>query len=420
MTTLVINDALHRNLQLLTLIRGLVAVGLASALFYFSVIEPIGLKLPPLMTVLGLMCLFSGWTWWRLSQGKPVSEKQFFAQLCVDMLALALMIYYSGGASNPFISYLLVPIAIGSSILRWHFSAVLAGLGLAAYSLLLFHYVPVHALMFHGNAHQDMDSINLHLAGMWLNFVVSASLIAYFIVRMASTINQQRQKLAEQRENQLESDRLVAVATLAANTAHQLGTPINSISLLAKELDELNAQTQGQQVLSDLQSQVTRCKEILLNLVNTADMALQDSDNPMDVQQYFTSLLDRWMVLHPGQTIQIDWASLEHIDRTFMAPKPLEPTIFNLLNNAAESGGELVSVGFHLEANWVCMEVTDNGRGIPDTVMEKLGQPFNSNKPEGMGIGLYLAINTVANIGGALEISTLEPGTRVQLKLPTI
>lgn len=417
-----ITAALNRNLHFLNIIRSFIAIGQTVALFYFSVIDDIGLRLPPLFIILGLMCLFSVATFIRLASRKQVSELEFFIHLSMDMLALALMLYFSGGASNPFISYLLVPVAIGSSILRWNYSAALALFGLIAYSLLLFYHVPVHALMMHGDmaGMGAMGSLNLHLAGMWLNYVVSAILIAYFIVRMAQTINQQRQQLTEQREQQMESDRLVAVATLAANTAHQLGTPINSISLLARELDELEHRKGRQPVLEDLQTQVNRCKEILQSLVSTADIALSEKDQTLPVQHYFKDLLDRWSVLHPGQAIDINQGSLSAINREFLAPKSLEPAIFNLLNNAAQSGADKIQVAFESDEDSISMRLNDNGSGIAPEVVENIGRPFNSDKPQGMGIGLYLAITTAEAMGGSLVIKPVKQGTSVCLKLPTI
>lgn len=408
-------DALHRNLQLLTLIRTLVAIGQAIALFYFSVIDDIDLNLPPLITVLALVSIFATLTWVRLFSKRLVTELEFFIHLCVDMLALALMLYFSGGASNPFVSYFLVPVAIGSSILRWNYSAALAIIGLIAYSLLLFYYVPVHALMSHG----EMDGgLSLHLIGMWLNFVVSALLIAYFIVRMAQIINQQRQQLAEQREQQLETDRMISVATLAANTAHQLGTPINSISLLASELDELNTDEDNHQVVTQLHEQINRCKSTLQSLVSTADIALNQTEQVVEAGDYFTDLLERWSVMHPDKQLKISNTSVQSDSKNIKVTPAVEPAIFNVLNNAAESGGDLISAHLESDRNSFCIQINDNGSGIPKEVLENIGQPFNSTKPEGMGIGLYLAITTVESIGGQLTLSSDSSGTCAKLVMP--
>ena len=225
----------------------------------------------------------------------------------------------------------------------------------------------------------------------------------------------------------METDRLIAVATLAANTAHQLGTPINSISLLATELNEVSTKNDDHQIHQHLAGQIDRCKSILNSLVHTADLALQDGHQEVPVQQYFTDLIDRWSVLHPDQSIHLDRHSLASADRSFTPSTSLEPAIFNLLNNAAQSGGDRIEISFDFRENHMQMRLSDNGSGIPNEIMQRLGQPFNSNKPEGMGIGLYLAITTIEAMGGSIAFipnttstkGTKEAtGTTLDLNLP--
>ena len=153
-------EGFDRSLHLLSIIRLFVCAGQGLAIFYFSAIHHIGLDLIPLISILSLMTVFSVACWlWSLS-GQTVSQRLLSAHLSIDILVSALMMYFSGGASNPFISYFLVPIAIGSSVLAWQYSLLLLIQGLIAYSLLLFFYQPVHAFM----SHSSDSGLSLHLS----------------------------------------------------------------------------------------------------------------------------------------------------------------------------------------------------------------------------------------------------------------
>lgn len=133
---------------------------------------------------------------------------------------MSVLLYLTGGASNPLVSYYLVPVSIAAATLARQLSWAVAGLAFACYSLLLVWYRPVAALapaMHHGD-------VNLHVLGMWANFAVSAGLISYFLVNMATELRRQQQHLTRQREEQLRDEQLLGIATLAAGAAHELGT----------------------------------------------------------------------------------------------------------------------------------------------------------------------------------------------------
>lgn len=142
------------------------------------------------------------------------------------------LLYYSGGSTNPFVSYYLVPLTIAAATLPWIYSMVLSGLALTGYTLLLIWYHPLH---LQAVQHEAM-LINLHLFGMWLNFALSAAFITFFVVKMSEALRWQAHMQAERREESMRDQQLLAVATQAAGAAHELGTPLATMSVLLNEL----------------------------------------------------------------------------------------------------------------------------------------------------------------------------------------
>jgi len=173
-----------------------------------------------------------------------------------------------------------VPICICAATLSGTYTIAIASLSVLSYSLLLFFHIQLPVLSPHH--HQADHSLNLHVIGMWLNFFISACLITYFIVKMAGDLRAQEAQLNRWREDQLRDEQVIAVATLAAGTAHELGTPLSTMKLLLSELrSEYKELKPLQADLELLQQQVSQCANTLRELVATAEKT-KDGQLPSD------------------------------------------------------------------------------------------------------------------------------------------
>jgi two-component system sensor histidine kinase RegB len=257
--------AARQNLRRLSVIRGVALLGQLFALAFFTAINPIGLPANAIAVVLAIYASVTIAGWLRSRSTIPITEREFFIHLLADIFFFSALMYFSGGASNPFISYYLIPISIAAITLPRHYSIVTAAAALLSYSLLINYYVDIESIAptaQTGHGHHA-ESNNLHILGMWANFAISAVIITYFISRMANTLKNQQQQIAEQREAQLRDEQLLAVGTLAAGTAHELGTPLNTMKLL---IDEMIADAQhSQDDLHLLNQQLALCKTTLNN-----------------------------------------------------------------------------------------------------------------------------------------------------------
>jgi two-component system sensor histidine kinase RegB len=226
----------HSQLRRLVALRG---IAVTAQLLTLSVVwKVMGLELDwlPMLLTIATLAVINLLSWLRLRNSNIISNPELFAQLCVDVAALSILLYYSGGSTNPFISLYLLPLVIAAATLPPRYTWSMAALTTLCYTFLMKFYVPLPmphgqspaASGMHDMAGMDEESIfSLHVLGMWLGFVLSAAIIAWFVVRMAQAVRQRDETLARVREEILRNERIVALGTQAASAAHEMGTPLS-------------------------------------------------------------------------------------------------------------------------------------------------------------------------------------------------
>jgi len=182
----------------------------AAAWFDFEL--PVG----PLMLIVATMLVVNVATHVLLT---TPSRQMLLGQLGFDIATLTAVLYFTGAPTNPFVSLYLVPVALGGLVLPRGKVAVLGALAALAYTALLVRHVPLPHV--HGEA--DFD---LHVTGMWVNFLVSAVLLVGFLVHFTALVERERARVARAREGVLRDEALLGLGFLAAGTAHELNTPL--------------------------------------------------------------------------------------------------------------------------------------------------------------------------------------------------
>lgn len=411
--------ATTENLRQLCIIRTIVLLGQLLALAYARFQLRLDIAYAPLLSICLGMIVITALTWWRLGKPAPVVDIETFAHLLLDVTALTFMLFFSGGAANPFVSYYLVPLSISAATLPWRFTWAIALCCIGAYSALLFYHVPLAALQPHGQA-LGSALPNLHIIGMWGNFVISAGLITYFVVKMANRLRNREAQLRAHREQDLSNEQMLSVATLAAGTAHELGTPL---STLAIALEDMAADMQGDEHQAEqiqlLQRQVQSCRSTLQNLVATAHEHAESDVISVALGDYLQDLLAHWRLLRPDVSVNIHWHATATQLATIKAPAALQQAILNLLNNAADACPDAIQIDLQHDAKHACMQIIDHGPGIPMHVADSLGTPFVSQKEGGLGLGLFLSHATLSRLGGSVCLYNRDAGgTLTEITLP--
>ncbi|MBL8420501.1 MAG: HAMP domain-containing histidine kinase, partial [Dechloromonas sp.] len=336
---------------------------------------------------------------------------ELLSQLLIDIFALSALVFFSGGATNPLVSLLLPPVAIAALTLPVRCVAAVGVIAIAAYSALMFFYVPL--------AMSDATrATRLHLLGMWLTFAVSALMVAWFAVRMTKLIRQRDAELAAVREQALRDERIMAIGTLAAGAAHELGTPLGTMALVAGELArDPQLSDAAREDVALLRQQIGVCKEIITGLTRRAGAERLEDSGAQAVDVWLQGVRQRWHALRPQAESRVEVTGSLPAPRVANDPR-LEQALLNLLNNAANVSAAAINIRLGWTGERILIDIHDLGPGFPPDVLQQGGQASFPPHENGSGIGLMLTRSAIEQLGGRLSLlNPPEGGALARLEL---
>ncbi|MCX7184591.1 MAG: ATP-binding protein [Nitrosospira sp.] len=408
---------LSKNLQRLFLLRNIALV--AQCLTFALVHWVLEMQLPwtEMVAVATLLAALNLATWVRLRRNWPVSSIEFFAQLLIDVFALSALLYFSGGSTNPFISLYLLPLTIAAAALPWIYTWAMAAITISCYTLLLFYYVPLP----HDHS-EHTSEFNLHVSGMWLAFVLSTVLIAWFVVKMGISIRERDKDLAQAREQALRNEQIIALGTLAAGAAHELGTPLATMAVVTGELQkEYPDNSEFQHDVKILRDQIAHCKRTLTQLLADVGQARAEDGSGQAVDHFLQQVLDKWQLMRPMVKFSYRSNGVQPAPQ-ILGAHLLSQSLLNLLNNAADASLDRIEIESRWDQQELLLEILDYGKGLSEEAVQRAGQAFFTSKPgQGFGIGLFLANANIERFGGSVSLTNREGGgARTQVRLPLI
>ena len=403
--------------RLLMLRSGAIAVQLIAVLIVYFLLDH-QIALMPLLLVIALEAgfqLMSVLAYRNVSQAKPLG---MLMQLTADVLFLTILLSLSGGATNAFVSLLLLPIMIAAVTLSGKGLAYIAVLAIAAYSVLLIK-MPEH------NMHQM--NMSGHFISMWINFVLSASVIALVIGAMNRALKERERTIAQVREQQLRSEQLVTLDGAAAQITHQLATPIANLQLLFEELLEDHP---NNLVVQQMQTPLQQCATQLDSFRKlSAALRLNNTQQHITTAQLQQQITDTLLLQYPDQ--QIKWIIENQtggINTAILnSDAMLLPAILNLLQNAATANQqqdqnvlELTWLQEEHCGEYVYLLIRDFGNGFSATQLNDLvGQLMPSD--HGMGLAVLLSNVTFERLNGSLTLyNHPQCGAIAKVKLATV
>lgn len=391
-------------LRTLCSLRWLATAGQAVAIVFASQVLQMDLPQLPLWAGVGALALFNALVQWHLHRrpGAP-SAVTAFGHLLVDITILTWMLGWSGGIANPFGTLFLILIALAALALPRNWTIAVAAAAMAGYAASALAGLPLPAAR--------LPQPLLQQWGMAINFLLSSIVVLVFASRLAAVLRQREVELARMRERFTRDEGILALATHAASVAHELNTPLATLTLLIDDLaDQHHADDLGED-LQTAQQLLVQCRERVLALAAPAssiqkDIALRD-------------VLAQWQLVRPSIHLHSDAQSaLDH---------RVEPAISHLLmvllNNAADASLNnhiaRIDLTLTVEQQTLSGEVRDYGPGFDPDQAALPGILYNSGKSDGMGVGLALSHATIDRLGGRLWMRPADGlGTRIRFRLP--
>lgn len=399
---LALNTACYRML----LLRGVLIAGLLVVIGFVDMGLGIPLPLAPMLVGVLVLVLLNGFVFWLLRRGVAATHGLVFAQLLVDVGVLTLLLYCAGGSSNPFVSFYLLPLVVTAVVLPRLHAGIMAVVTVACYSALMVWHVPLPAHLHH---------FQLHVVGMWCNFVISAGLIVFFVAHMASTLRARERELARSREQALRNEHIVSLGTLAAGAAHELATPLSTMAVVTHEMETATGLDAEQRAnIECLGEQIESCKTTLGRLRNYS----VEQSGPVAADRWVQELADDWRLLRPATPVTCRWAGPEPAPRV-RCDDGLGRTVTNLVNNAADASPQGIAMQGHATDMELIIEIRDRGDGVAADIAQRARKPGTTTRANGHGLGLMLANATIERLGGRLQwFDRRQGGICTRLALP--
>lgn len=346
---------------------------------------------------------------------RAFSQAELFVALMIDVVALCWQLYHSGGATNPFTFLFLLQIVIGAVILEPRWSWLVALNTCLCMVLLTFQYVPLELPAPHSD-----NPFRLYIFGSLFCFLLAAVLLVFFVVRLDRNRRESDKALAALRQQAAEEDHIIRMGLLASGAAHELGTPLSSMSVILGDwahLPEIKANGELGEDLSDMRVELERCKTIVTGILMSAGEMRGENPSISTVHTLFGEIVEEWQSRMDGE---LRFVNRFGEDAKIVADPGLRQVIGNVIDNAQEVSPDLVIFEIARESDNIVIAVSDIGPGFSKEMLARVGQPYSSTKGrDGGGLGLFLVVNVVRKLGGRVIVENREMGgATVRLILP--
>ncbi|MFN3713295.1 MAG: ATP-binding protein [Alcanivoracaceae bacterium] len=379
--------------QRLVMLRGLVVVilGLLFALAWSHNLSP----LPVVLVLFWLTLLWLPSLLFLATRRVAASRQQHLLslELTLDVLLFLGFVYQLGGAGNPVIFYLLVPVLIAALSLSLTGNALVGALACSGY------FIGLHLMA--GHSHQHLDGLHdisaAHGIGMWLVFLILAIVFSFLGQALQQAARQQHRQQATALSLALQRERMYQIAADLADRAHELNTPLTTLMLLTED----PAPTDHHQLQTDW-AQIHQLTLRMATILKADDSA--DSTRPRPLSALCADLEKNLRMLSP--LIRVRWHGAT--DPTLTPLPAWQRILANLGYNACDAGATSIEIRCERDGPDWLVQVSDDGprRTIPQSPRE------------GLGIGLALIETTLSSLGGSLELIFDHQWTIARMRVP--
>lgn len=417
-TANVASEAGRVRLQTLVLLRWLALGGQLAAVLFVSLGLGFPLPLGLCLSAIAASAWLNVFLTLRYRTTVRLPDWQAAVYFAIDLMQLAVLLFLTGGLQNPFALLFMAPVTISATTLSLRSTIALLTLSFVYVTLLAFFHMPLP-----WQPGQPFTLPPLYLLGNWTAIALGLGFMAAYAWRISQESRRMSAALSATQFVLARAQRLSALDGLAAAAAHELGTPLGTIALVAKELQRggLSAEEMKED-LELLGSQAERCKDILSRLSREPK-----GEDAMYSRLPLHVLLDE--IIEPHRDMDVEF----RISVSTREPDAREPEIWrrpeilyglgNFIENAADFARSEVAVSVSYDRRNIAISIMDDGPGFSPEIIEKIGEPYvttrprvaRSNEPgsehEGMGLGFFIAKTLLERSRAKVEIANRDDGT---------
>ena len=412
-----IETANRKNLALLIQLRWIAVLGQVVTILVVHFGFRVPLPLVQMSWVLGALLALNGLSLLWLRRRLHVSGKALLMALLLDVAALTVQLYFSGGATNPFTALYLLQIALASVLLSTRGAWFVVAVTCAAFIALIQINRPL--------AIQDPQNLlKLHIIGLFVCFALGAVLLVIFVTRVTRNLSERDTHVADLKRQAAEEDHIVRLGLLASGAAHELGTPLASVSVILgdwRRMPQITRHPEMLQELQEMQAAIRRCKTILRGILMSAGEARGEAPEVTTLHRFLGDIARDWSDGRPSGTLQYHAGSGALGEDVAIVSDPvLKQVVTNLLDNAYEVSPNWIRLNVERRGDMLRIEVLDLGPGFPPASLANFGKPYHSTKARpGAGLGLFLVVNVVRKLGGKVTAHNRpDGGATVTVELP--
>ncbi|WP_244244031.1 ATP-binding protein [Marilutibacter alkalisoli] len=388
-------------------LRWIAVVGQIVTILFAQHVLDIALPLPSMFAVVAALAAFNLVSMLRWRPRADVRSGALFRALLVDILTLTALLYLAGGISNPFVFLYLLQVGLAAVLLRpWASWTVVAITTACVLALALWPGPVTIPVDLAGGLHSP------YVWGLLICFALNAVLLVVFITRINASLRARDAHLATLRQRAAEEEHIVRMGLLASGAAHELGTPLATLSVILgdwRRMPPFTERTDLRDELGEMQIQVDRCKSIVTGILLSAGKARGESPEPTTLATFLDGLVTEWRATRPVRGFEYtkDIGS----DIAIISDTGLKQMIGNVLDNALEASPDWVALEATREDDALVLRVCDRGPGFAPAMLAEFGRPYQSSKGRpGGGLGLFLSVNVARAFGGNVAARNREAG----------
>ena len=319
-----------------------------------------------------------------------LSDRSAFLFLLIDILQLGVLLYLSGGITNPFVIFILIPSVFSSSNLSLRTNTLLVILTIIIIIFLTFNHqdLPI-------NLNSDFHNNHYFYYSIPVSLIIALVFLNYFAMTFGTQSRLRKEALGKMEEVMAKEHELLSLGGQAAAAAHSLGTPLSTITIIAHDLmKQFKGQKDLEKDIELLNSQVERCNEILKRLTLNPVEEDEFIDKDINIRDYLHEIINSFREISKKEFV----FNFDQDSNPKKISKSIEIVygLRNFIGNANKFAKNTIFINLKSDSEITEITVEDDGNGYPRDILSKIGEPYlksnnsNDKSKQGLGLGLFI------------------------------